>query len=144
MEFTAKQLAQILKGTVDGDESAKVTSFAKIEHGKPGQLCFYANPKYEQFVYSCKASVLLVNKDFEPKETVNVTMVRVDNAYTALAALLKYVASSRPNSAGKCIWAATPMWAIMPRWGILRRFLRMSISGTIPILESIVSFIRAW
>ena len=95
MEFTAKQLAQILKGTVDGDESAKVTSFAKIEHGKPGQLCFYANPKYEQFVYSCKASVLLVNKDFEPKETVNVTMVRVDNAYTALAALLKYVASSK-------------------------------------------------
>ena len=83
MEFTAKQLAQILKGTVDGDESAKVTSFAKIEHGKPGQLCFYANPKYEQFVYTCKASVLLVNKDFEPKETVNATMVRVDNAYTA-------------------------------------------------------------
>ena len=95
MEFTAKQLAQILKGTVDGDESAKVTSFAKIEHGKPGQLCFYANPKYEQFVYTCKASVLLVNKDFEPKETVNATMVRVDNAYTALAALLKYVASSK-------------------------------------------------
>ena len=44
MEFSAKQLAQVLKGTVDGDPQAKVTDFAKIEHGKPGQLCFYANP----------------------------------------------------------------------------------------------------
>ena len=71
MDLTAKQLAQILKGTVEGDENAKATSFAKIEHGKPGQLCFYANPKYERFVYTCKASILLVNKDFEAKEPVS-------------------------------------------------------------------------
>ena len=43
MEFTAKQLAKVLRGTVDGDSEAKVTSFAKIEHGKAGQLCFFAN-----------------------------------------------------------------------------------------------------
>ena len=61
MEFTAKQLAQVLKGTVEGDPQATVTSFAKIEHGKPGQLCFFANPKYERYVYTCKASILLVN-----------------------------------------------------------------------------------
>ena len=70
MEFTAKQLAQVLKGTVEGDPQVKVTSFAKIEHGKPGQLCFYANPKYEKYVYTCKASILLVNKDFEAREAV--------------------------------------------------------------------------
>ena len=51
MELNAKQLAEILHGTVEGDPEAKVTSFAKIEHGKPGQLCFFANPKYEQYVY---------------------------------------------------------------------------------------------
>lgn len=59
MEFTAKQLAQVLRGTVEGDPQATVTSFAKIEHGKPGQLCFFANPKYEKYVYTCRASVLL-------------------------------------------------------------------------------------
>lgn len=91
MEFTAKQVAQILRGTVDGDPEAKATSFAKIEHGKPGQLCFYANPKYEEYVYSCKASILLVNKTFEPKKPVSCTMVRVDDAYKSLADLLKYV-----------------------------------------------------
>ena len=50
MELTAKQLSEVLHGTVEGDPEAKVSSFAKIEHGKPGQLCFFANPKYEQYV----------------------------------------------------------------------------------------------
>lgn len=95
MDLTAKQLAQILKGTVEGDENAKATSFAKIEHGKPGQLCFYANPKYERFVYTCKASILLVSKDFEAKEPVTPTMVRVDDAYKSLADLLKYVSTKK-------------------------------------------------
>lgn len=95
MELTAKELAEVLHGTVEGDPSAKVTTFAKIEHGKPGELCFFANPKYEQYVYTSRASVLLVNTDFQPKEAVAPTLVRVDDAYAALAELLKYVADQK-------------------------------------------------
>lgn len=95
MKLTAKELAQVLGGTVEGDPQAVASTFAKIEHGKPGQLCFYANPKYEQYVYASKASILLVNNDFEPKQAVEPTMVRVENAYSALAVLLKYVADQR-------------------------------------------------
>lgn len=95
MEFTAKQLADVLHGTVEGDPEAKVSTFAKIEHGKPGELCFYANPKYEQYVYTSKASVLLVNSDFTPKQPVTPTLVRVEDAYSALAELLKYVADRK-------------------------------------------------
>ena len=95
MEFTARQLAHILRGTVEGDEQIKVTDFAKIEHGKPGKLCFFANPKYERYVYTCKASILLVNNDFKPTGHVTPTMIRVENAYSALADLLKYVAAQR-------------------------------------------------
>jgi UDP-3-O-[3-hydroxymyristoyl] glucosamine N-acyltransferase len=95
MELTAKQLAEVLHGTVEGNPDAKVTSFAKIEHGKPGQLCFYANPKYEHYVYTSRASVLLVNADFTPKEPVAPTMVRVENAYNALAELLKYMSDQK-------------------------------------------------
>ena len=93
MEYTAGQLAKVLKGTVEGDPQATVTGFAKIEHGKPGKLCFYANPKYEQYVYTCKATILLVDKTFEPKEPVSATLIRVENAYTAVAELLKYVSA---------------------------------------------------
>lgn len=95
MEFTAHQLAQILKGTVDGEETACASRFARIEHGKPGDLCFYANPKYEPYVYTCKASILLVNADFAPKGPVVPTLIRVENAYSALAALLQYVAARK-------------------------------------------------
>lgn len=111
MEFTAKQLAEVLKGTVEGDPQTKVSSFAKIEHGKPGQLCFFANPKYEHYVYTSKASVLLVNSDFVPKEPVGPTMVRVPNAYDALAELLGYMASQKrayKRHRGRCriAWSA--------------------------------------
>ena len=93
--MTAKQLAQVLHGTVEGDPNARVTTFAKIEHGKPGALSFYANPKYEQYVYTSKSSILLVNTDFEPKQAVTPTLVRVPDAYKALADLLNHVASEK-------------------------------------------------
>ena len=98
MEYTAKFLARLLKGTVEGDENAKADKFAKIEHGKPGTLSFFANPKYEQYVYTSQASILIVNKDFEPKQPVTPAMVRVDNAYTAIAELLKYTAEKKKKS----------------------------------------------
>jgi len=97
MEFTARQLAEVLHGTVEGNPDATASSFAKIEHGKPGNLSFYANPKYEQYVYTSRASILLVNSDFEPKEAVSPTMVRVPDAYSALADLLKYFADQRKS-----------------------------------------------
>jgi UDP-3-O-[3-hydroxymyristoyl] glucosamine N-acyltransferase len=95
MELTAKQLAEILHGTVDGNPEVKVNAFAKIEHGRPGQLSFYANPKYEQYVYTSRASVLLVNRNFQPKQAVAPTLVRVDDAYAALADLLKYMSEQK-------------------------------------------------
>lgn len=111
MELTAKELAKVLRGTVDGDPEAKATTFAKIETGKPGALCFYANPKYEQYVYTTNCSILLVNKDFEPKQPVTPTLVRVENAYSSLAELLKYVADQRKTyrrHRGRChvAWSA--------------------------------------
>lgn len=95
MKLTAQEIADALQGTVEGNPQETVTQFAKIEHGKPGQLCFFANPKYEQYVYTSKASVLLVNSDFKPSGPVSPTLVRVPDAYDALARLLKYVSEKR-------------------------------------------------
>ena len=95
MEFKAKEIADILNGTVDGNPEAVVKTFARIEGGKPGAICFFANPKYEQYVYTCKADVIIVNKTFEPKEPVSATLVRVDDAYSAVAALLDYVTAKK-------------------------------------------------
>ena len=95
MEFKAKEIAEILDGVVDGNPEAKVTTFARIESGKPGAICFFANPKYEHYVYECKADIIIVNKTFEPKQPVNATMIRVENSYSAVAALLDYVVAKK-------------------------------------------------
>lgn len=95
MEFTAQQLANVLNGTIEGNSQAKVKGFSKIENGKPGSISFFANPKYEKYVYTSKASILLVNNDFKPKQKVEATMIRVENAYAALAQLLQYYADQQ-------------------------------------------------
>ena len=95
MEFKAKEIAEILNGTIEGNPDATVTTFARIESGKPGEICFFANPKYEHYVYKCEADIIIVNNTFEPKEPVPATMIRVENAYASVAALLDYVTARK-------------------------------------------------
>ena len=95
MKFKAKEIADILGGTVDGDPEVTVTAFARIESGKPGAICFFANPKYEHYVYSCKSDIIIVNRTFVPKEAVTATLLRVDDAYAAVASLLDYVTAQK-------------------------------------------------
>jgi len=100
MEFTAKQIADFLGGTVDGNDNVAVHTFAKIEEGHPGALSFLSNTKYTHFLYSTKASIVLINKDFQPEQPVNATLVRVDNAYESLAKLMSLYASMKPGRTG--------------------------------------------
>ena len=95
MEFKAKEIAEILGGTVEGNPEATVTTFARIETGKPGAISFFANPKYEQYVYTCKSDIIIVNNSFEPKQNVPATMIRVEDAYAAVASLLDYVTAKK-------------------------------------------------
>ena len=89
MEFSAQMIASMLGGEVVGDANVSVNAVTRIEEGKPGGLCFLANPKYEQYIYSTEASVVLVSKDFQPKESISATQIKVDDPYSSFAALLK-------------------------------------------------------
>lgn len=88
MNFKAKDIATFLNGEIIGNGDVKVTNVSKIEEGKPGTLAFLANNKYENYIYSTEASVVLVNKTFVPKNKINTTLIKVDNAYQAFASLL--------------------------------------------------------
>jgi UDP-3-O-[3-hydroxymyristoyl] glucosamine N-acyltransferase len=100
MEFTAQQIADFLGGEVEGNASIKVSDFSKIEEGKPGTLSFLSNPKYSQFIYDSQASIILVNKDFQPEREVPSTLIRVDDAYQSLARLLSMVDQAKPRKTG--------------------------------------------
>lgn len=88
MQFNAAQIAILVNGKLEGDTSVSVSSFGKIEEAKPGQLSFLANPKYEEYLYHTKASIIIINESLELKQPVSATLVRVADAYTAFATLL--------------------------------------------------------
>lgn len=89
MEFSASQIAAVLGGIVEGNPDVKISRLSKIEEGEPGTLSFLANPKYTPFIYTTRASIVIVNKDFTPDQPVLSTLVRVPDAYTAFAKLLE-------------------------------------------------------
>jgi len=88
MEFKASEIANLLDGTVEGDENISVHKLAKIEEGETGSLSFLANPKYNAFLYTTNASLVIVNNDLELEKAVNPTLIRVEDAYMAFAKLL--------------------------------------------------------
>ena len=91
MKFTANQIAELVSGTVVGDTEVTVSDFSKIEEASSGTLTFLANPKYEEYIYNTKASIVLVNSDFSPSNNLpsNLTLIKVENAYESLAKLLQ-------------------------------------------------------
>ena len=91
MEFSASQIAAIVNGEIIGSSSVIVTELAKIEEGKEGTLSFLSNPKYEEFIYTTKSSICIVNKDFIPIKPLplSLTLIKVENSYTCFAQLLE-------------------------------------------------------
>ncbi|MCY1635381.1 UDP-3-O-(3-hydroxymyristoyl)glucosamine N-acyltransferase [Marinifilum breve] len=100
MNFTAQDIAEFLQGEVDGDGSVAVNNVSRIEEGKPGTLSFLANPKYEHHIYTTNSSIVLVNKDFKAAKEVKATLIRVEDAYQALAQLLEMYEQSKPQKVG--------------------------------------------
>ena len=88
MNYSAQQIAFLVKGKIEGNPEATVSSFGKIEEAKQGQLSFFSNPKYEEYLYTTGASVILINESFELKQKLTATLIRVPDAYSAFAVLL--------------------------------------------------------
>lgn len=101
MEFTAKQIAQFIQGSIEGDENVTINTFAKIEEGEPGAISFLSNPKYTHYIYETKSSVVLVDETLILDKPVNTTIIRVANARDCVAKLLQmYDAAMRPKKNG--------------------------------------------
>ena len=100
MTFTAQQIADFLKGEIIGNPDTEVDNFAKIEEGKPRTIAFLSNPKYTHYIYETKADIVLVNNDFVADKPISATLIKVPDAYAALASLLEMVNSLTPKKTG--------------------------------------------
>lgn len=100
MEFSAEVIADFLKGEIVGDPSIVVSGVSKIEEGTPGTLAFLSNPQYIKYVYDSKASIVLINADFELKQQPKATLIKVPDAYEAFASLLQLAEAAKPKKQG--------------------------------------------
>lgn len=100
MKFTATQIAGILEGDIVGNPNVEVSKLSKIEEGTEGSLTFLANPKYKPYIYNTKASITIVNKDFESESDLVTTLIKVDDAYKSFSKLLEYYNMVKLNKTG--------------------------------------------
>lgn len=100
MEFTALEIASILEGRVEGNPEVKVSTLSKIEEGSTGSISFLSNLKYENYIYTTQASIVIVGEGFVPEKTVKPTLIIVKDAYKAFAKLLGYYNKMRNQKSG--------------------------------------------
>lgn len=100
MEFSANDIAALLNGEVEGDGNVKVSNISKIDQSLPGTLSFLSNPTYTKYIYTTTASIVIVNKDFKAENSLSCTLIRVEDAYVALATLLDFYVKTQPSKVG--------------------------------------------
>jgi UDP-3-O-[3-hydroxymyristoyl] glucosamine N-acyltransferase len=88
MQLKATEVSLLINGKIEGNADISVSSFGKIEEANEGQLTFLANPKYEEYLYSTNASIVIINESYEIRQAIDPTLIRVADAYTAFAQLL--------------------------------------------------------
>ena len=113
MEFSAEMIAGLLAGEVVGDKNASIYTVSSIEGGKKGGLAYLSNPRFEQYLYTTACSIVLVERDFEPKQEVAATLIKVDNVNACVLRLLEMYNAMKPQKSGvsKIIiwWLRTPI-----------------------------------
>ncbi|MFP4052795.1 MAG: UDP-3-O-(3-hydroxymyristoyl)glucosamine N-acyltransferase, partial [Phycisphaerae bacterium] len=87
--ITARRIAELVGGSLEGDPDASVHWIAPVDTAGEGELTFAADEKYAARLADSKASVALVG---EKPETAPMTLVRVGNVNAAVAALLAELA----------------------------------------------------
>ena len=100
MEFTAQQIAELIGGTLEGNPEVVVRRVIKIDEDETGGLGFLANPKYEQFIYSTGADVVIVHNDFKAEKELKPTLIRVEEPYLAIASLLEMYNKMKLDKSG--------------------------------------------
>ena len=101
MKFTAEKIATILDGEIEGNPNEEVFKLSKIEEGENGSLTFLSNPKYQHYLYTTNASIAIVNKTFVPEKQLNITLIKVENAYESFSKLLDFYNQVKNNKSGR-------------------------------------------
>lgn len=81
-------LAKLAGAEVDGSGDVEINGIAKIEEAKEGDVTFLANPKYEKFVLTTRASAIFVTRDFK-SDRRDIVFLRTKDPYVSFVIALK-------------------------------------------------------
>ena len=90
-----QHLAELVKGDIIGDKNLKIKGVARIESAKTGELIFLRDLKFEKYLYTSKASVVIVENSFKPSQPLAITQICVMDANLAVTAILDLFNSSK-------------------------------------------------
>ena len=85
MELTIKKLASLLNGKIIGNENIKIFQLARIDDCKDGDIGFISNPLYHKYIYTTKASCVIVDYDFKHDKELKLTLLKVKDSHLALS-----------------------------------------------------------
>jgi UDP-3-O-[3-hydroxymyristoyl] glucosamine N-acyltransferase len=90
LEITLKEIADRVEGRVLGDDQGLITGINSLAEACPGQISFFADPRYQEALRSTKASAILVA---EPNAGFKGSQVIVRNPALAYAKVAAFFAS---------------------------------------------------
>ena len=89
IDLSIEQIASEIGGKIIHGSNGLISSVAKLEEGREGSLGFFANPKYEDSLYSSQSSAVIVPDNFTPRKVCHATLIGHSNPYFAFCSILE-------------------------------------------------------
>ncbi len=94
--FSVEEINATLKGVIVGKTTFVITSPEQLDLANENQITFIGSKKYIKYWETSKASVAIVNEDFEVEPGENRALIKVKNADLAMAELLELFVEDSP------------------------------------------------
>ncbi|MDP2189065.1 MAG: UDP-3-O-(3-hydroxymyristoyl)glucosamine N-acyltransferase [Sphingobacteriaceae bacterium] len=100
MQFTSRQIAELVSGQLQGAADIVGSKLSKIEEAVSGSISFIANPKYLHHLNSTQASILIVSKEVQLNGHAVPALIQVEDPYSAFTLLLNLFSKSTFSACG--------------------------------------------
>ena len=94
--FSIQEINDVLKGTIIGSTSIKITAPEQLELAGASDISFIGDKKYEKFWETSKACAAVVNEDISIEPGENKAFIKVQNADLAMSQVLELFAPPKP------------------------------------------------
>ena len=89
MNFTARQIAEMIHGTIIGNPDVSFSGFSKIVDTQPRTISFIGAPQYVKYLSETKAEAIIITKKLVPDCQCNTTLIVVEDAHQAFVELIR-------------------------------------------------------